>query len=117
MKREVFKDNFKIKLLKEVYQKKNLLGEIYPYREYDIKYFEERYKLIVDDKIAGNKGGSLKIKCIENNEKNERQKIIYLYTYDGKKKPPVFFKFVDKQYYDIYDYLVENNYIYEIQTE
>ena len=116
MKRTFMKDNFKVKLLKEVYQKKNLFGEIYPYREYDIDYFDESYKLIIDDKIVGNRGGNLKIKCIENNEKNEKQKVIYIYTYNGEKKPPIIFKFVDRRYKDIYDYLLENKYIYEIST-
>lgn len=116
MKRTFMKDNFKVKLLKEVYQKKNLFGEIYPYREYEIDYFEESYKLIIDDKIVGNRGGNLKIKCIENNEKNEKQKVIYIYTYNGEKKPPIIFKFVDRRYKDIYDYLLENKYIYEIST-
>ena len=116
MKRAISKENFKVILLKEVYQKKNLFGEIYPYKEYEIDYFDESYKLIIDDKIAGNKGGSLKIKCIENNSKNDKQRIIYIYTYDGEKKPPKIFKFLDKRYRDIYDYLLENKYIYEIQT-
>ena len=116
MKRTFMKDSFKVKLLKEVYQKKNLFGEIYPYREYDIQYFNENYRLIVDDKIAGNKGGSLKIKCIENDLEKDKQQIIYIYTYDGEKKIPRIFKFVDRRYKDIYDYLLENKYIYEIQT-
>ena len=116
MKRETSKENFKVILLKEVYQKRNLMGEIYPYREYDIQYFNENYRLIVDDRVSGNSGGNLKIKCIENNEKNEKQRIIYIYTYDGEKKPAEIFKFLDKMYRDIYDYLLENKYIYEIQT-
>ena len=62
MKRENLKENFKINLTKELYQKRNLMGEIYPYREYNIEYFDERYKLIIDDKIAGNKGGILKMR-------------------------------------------------------
>ena len=116
MKRENLKENFKINLTKELYRKRNLMGEIYPYREYEIEYFDESYKLIIDDKIVGNRGGNLKIKCIENNSKNDKQRVIYIYTYDGEKKPPILFKFVDKRYRDIYDYLLENNYIYEIST-
>ena len=62
MKREISKENFKINLVKEVYQMKTKEGfYLQPYREYQIDYFSEKYKLIVDDKTSMSMSMSLKV--------------------------------------------------------
>ena len=53
---------FKIKLVKELEQNKGASNVdmgcfIHPYREYMVEYLKgENYKLIIDDKLVGNRG-------------------------------------------------------------
>lgn len=103
MKREISKENFKINLVKEVYQMKTKEGfYLQPYREYQIDYFSEKYKLIVDDKTIGASSGNYKafIYLIHPIGRKKEQ-LIYKYEYELKGKCPYIFLYSDSLFSDI----------------
>lgn len=101
--------NFEIKLLKEVYQKKTK-DECYmhPYREYNLRCSDEVYILKIDDRISGNSIGLYVVKLykIETVEK-----LIYKYEYELKGRKPYIFIYVDSDYSDIIGILEEKEII------
>lgn len=106
---------FKIKLVKELEQNKGASNVdmdcfIHPYREYIVEYLTgENYKLIIDDKLVGNKGGSYKIKLLKKDED-----IVYSYIYNAKKRIPEVFEYKNPKYHDIIVALEEAGYIKKI---
>ena len=93
---------FKIKLVKELAQNKGASNVdmdcfIHPYREYIVEYLKgENYKLIIDDKIIGNKGGIYKIKLIL--LRKDKDIIIYSYVYNAKRRIPEVFEYKNPKY-------------------
>ena len=90
---------FKIKLVKELEQNKGASNVdmdcfIHPYREYIVK--GENYKLVVDDKLVGNRGGSYKIKLIL--LRKDKDIIIYSYVYNAKRRIPEVFEYKNPKY-------------------
>ena len=112
MKRENLKENLKINLAKEVYQKTNLFGGAYPYREYEIDD-GEKYQLIIDDKISGNSGGSLRIKL--NIVKKDKIINVYIYIYNGKRKKTEIFEYKNPKYSILVEKLEKKGYIKKIE--
>ena len=106
------KDNLKISLVKEVYQKITLFGVAYPYREYEI-YDGEKYQLIIDDKISGNSGGSLKIKL--NLLQKDKTINIYSYIYNGQRKKAETFEYKNPKYSILVEKLEKKGYIKKIE--
>lgn len=106
---------FKIKLVKELEQNKGASNVdmdcfIHPYREYIVEYLTgENYKLIIDDKLVGNRGGSYKIKLLKKDED-----IVYSYIYNAKKRIPEVFEYKNPKYHDIIVALEEAGYIKKI---
>ena len=104
---------FKIKLVKELEQIKGASNVdmdcfILPYREYIVEYLSgEKYKLIIDDKLVGNRGGSYKIKLI----KKDEGIIVYSYVYNAKRRIPEVFEYKNLKYDDIIVALEEAGYI------
>ncbi len=104
---------FKIKLVKELEQNKSASNVdmdcfIHPYREYIVEYLTgENYKLIIDDKLVGNRGGSYKIKLI----KKDEGIIVYSYVYNAKRRIPEVFEYKNPKYDDIIEALEEAGYI------
>ena len=107
---------FKIKLVKELEQNKSASNVdmdcfIHPYREYIVEYLTgENYKLIIDDKLVGNRGGSYKIKLI----KKDEGITVYSYVYNAEKRIPEVFEYKNPKYYDIIVALEEAGYIKKI---
>lgn len=104
-------NNFKIQLVKEVYQGKEFT---LPYRQYVINYYDEEYHVTVDDKIYGNYGGeySVDIFFIRSNINREKKKIYnYAYAYDKDKVDEK----IDSNYKDIVLGLMEEGIIKKIQ--
>ena len=101
-------NNFKIELLKEVYQGKEFT---LPYREYVVSYHDEEYHVTVDDKIYGNNGGSYKANVffIKSNIDREKKEI-YFYNYNEKNVNEKY----NKNYSDIIDYLFNSKLIKKI---
>lgn len=101
-------NNFKIQMLKEIYQGKEFT---LPYRQYVINYHDEEYHLTIDDKIYGNYGGeySADIFFISSNIDREKKKI---YQYDYNKNHANEFR--NKNYNDIIQYLFANGIIKKI---
>lgn len=101
-------NNLKIQLVKEVYQGKEFT---LPYRQYVINYYDELYKLDIDDEIVGNNGGSYKAKLyfIKSNV-DRKQKEIYSYEYNEKNVKENY----NKNYKDVINYLLNNNLIKKI---
>ena len=103
---------FKIKLVKELEQNKGASNVdmdcfIHPYREYMVEYLKgENYKLIIDDKLVGNKGGSYKIKLLKKDED-----IVYSYIYNAKKRIPEVFEYKNPKYDAIIADLEASGYI------
>ena len=114
MKREISKENFKINLVKEVYQKTNLFGGSYPYREYEIDD-GEKYQLIIDDKISGNSGGSLRIKL--NIVKKDKIINVYSYIYNGQRKKAETFEYKNPKYEILVEVLEKRGYIKKINSK
>ena len=108
------KDNLKISLVKEVYQKITLFGVAYPYREYEI-YDGKKYQLIVDDKISGNSGGSLKIKL--NLLQKDKTINIYSYIYNGQRKKAETFEYKNPKYEILVEVLEKRGYIKKINSK
>ena len=84
---------FKIKLVKELEQNKGASNVdmgcfIHPYREYMVEYLKgENYKLIIDDKLVGNRGGSYKIKLILlRRDEGSQYIVMYIMLKDGYQK-------------------------------
>ena len=106
---------FKIKLVKELEQNKGASNVdmgcfIHPYREYMVEYLKgENYKLVVDDKLVGNKGGSYKIKLLKKDED-----IVYSYIYNAKRRIPEVFEYKNPKYHAIIVALEEAGYIKKI---
>jgi hypothetical protein len=106
---------FKIKLVKELEQNKSASNVdmdcfIHPYREYIVEYLTgENYKLIIDDKLVGNKGGSYKIKLLKKDED-----IVYSYIYNAKRRIPEVFEYKNPKYHAIIVALEEAGYIKKI---
>ena len=106
---------FKIKLVKELEQNKGASNVdmgcfIHPYREYMVEYLKgENYKLVVDDKLVGNKGGSYKIKLIF--LKKDENIIVYSYTYNAKRRIPEVFEYKNPKYDAIIADLEASGYI------
>lgn len=109
---------FKIKLVKELEQNKSASNVdmdcfIHPYREYIVEYLTgENYKLVVDDKLVGNRGGSYKIKLIH--FKKDECITVYSYVYNAKRQIPEVFEYKNPKYYDIIVALEEAGYIKKI---
>ncbi|MBB1544638.1 MAG: hypothetical protein HG454_000235 [Clostridiales bacterium] len=107
---------FKIKLVKELEQNKSASNVdmdcfIHPYREYIVEYLTgEKYKLIIDDKLVGNRGGSYKIKLI----KKDEGITVYSYVYNAKRRIPEVFEYKNPKYDDIIEALEEAGYIKKI---
>lgn len=103
MKRENLKENFKINLTKEVYQMKTEEGcYLKPYREYQIDYFSEKYKVIVDDKKVGVSSGSYKAFIyLIHPVGRKKEQLIYKYEYEFKGKNPYIFIYSDSSFEDI----------------
>ena len=101
-------NNFKIQLLKEVYQGKEFT---LPYRQYVINYYDEEYHVTVDDQIIGNTGGIYKAKLyfIKSNV-DRKQKEIYSYECNEKNVKENY----NKNYKDVINYLLNNNLIKKI---
>lgn len=106
---------FKIKLVKELEQNKGASNVdmgcfIHPYREYMVEYLKgENYKLIIDDKLVGNRGGSYKIKLLKKDED-----IVYSYVYNAKRRIPEVFEYKNPKYDAIIADLEEAGYIKKI---
>lgn len=109
---------FKIKLVKELEQNKGASNVdmdcfIHPYREYMVEYLKgENYKLIIDDKLVGNRGGSYKIKLIL--LKKDKDIIIYSYLYNAKRRIPEVFEYKNPKYDAIIADLEASGYIKKI---
>ena len=107
---------FKIKLVKELEQNKSASNVdmdcfIHPYREYIVEYLTgENYKLIIDDKLVGNRGGSYKIKLI----KKDEGIIVYSYVYNAKRRIPEVFEYKNPKYDAIIADLEASGYIKKI---
>ena len=106
------KKKFKVNLKKEVYKKQTEEGfYIHPTREYIVEYYDELYHLDIDDKIIGNTGGSYKAKlCFIKSNVDRKQKEIYSYEYKEKIAKENY----NKNYKDVIDYLLNNNFIKKI---
>lgn len=106
---------FKIKLVKELEQNKGTSNVdmdcfIHPYREYMVEYLKgENYKLIIDDKLVGNRGGSYKIKLLKKDED-----IVYSYIYNAKRRIPEVFEYKNPKYDAIIADLEASGYIKKI---
>ena len=106
---------FKIKLVKELEQNKGASNVdmgcfIHPYREYMVEYLKgENYKLIIDDKLVGNRGGSYKIKLLKKDED-----IVYSYVYNAKRRIPEVFEYKNPKYDAMIADLEEAGYIKKI---
>ena len=93
---------FKIKLVKELEQNKGASNVdmdcfIHPYREYMVEYLKgENYKLVVDDKLVGNRGGSYKIKLIL--LRRDEGITVYSYVYNAKRRIPEVFEYKNPKY-------------------
>ena len=104
---------FKIKLVKELEQNKGVSNVdmdcfIHPYREYIVEYLTgENYKLIIDDKLVGNRGGSYKKQLI----KKDEGITVYSYVYNAKRRIPEVFEYKNPKYDDIIEALEEAGYI------
>ena len=78
-----------------------------------IEYLKgENYKLVVDDKLVGNRGGSYKIKLIH--FKKDECITVYSYVYNAKRQIPEVFEYKNPKYYDIIVALEEAGYIKKI---
>ena len=64
-------NDFKIQMLKEIYQGKEFT---LPYRKYVINYHDEQYHVTVDDKIYGNYGGEYSVNVVFIKSNIDRQK-------------------------------------------
>lgn len=103
-------NNFKIQMLKEIYQGKEFT---LPYRKYVINYHDEEYHLTVDDKIYGNYGGeySVNIVFIKSNIDRQKKEIYhYAYSYDKDQADEK----IDHNYNDIVLGLMEEGIIKKI---
>ena len=106
------KKNFKVNLKKEVYKKQTEEGGyLHPIKEYMIEYYDELYHLDIDDQIIGNTGGSYKAKlCFIKSNVDRKKKEIYVYEYKEKNVKENY----NKNYKDVIDYLLNNNFIKKI---
>ena len=78
-----------------------------------IEYLKgENYKLVVDDKLVGNRGGSYKIKLIL--LKKDKDIIIYSYVYNAKRRIPEVFEYKNPKYDAIIADLEASGYIKKI---
>ena len=102
-------NNFRIQLVKEVYQGKEFT---LPYRQYVINYYDELYKLYIEDEIIGNHGGKYDAKLffLSSNIDREKKKI---YQYDYNKNQANEFR--NENYNDIIQYLLDNGIIRRIK--
>lgn len=79
--------NLKINLMKEIYQMKTNDGCYrQPYREYEVIFFEENYKVIVDDRMVGEK--SDKYTTLIYLLGGKKEQLIYKYEYELKGRKP-----------------------------
>lgn len=99
----------RIMLKKEIFQGEN---QTFPYREFDLEYFEENYLIIVDEMIVGNSSGKYKVKIyLQDFGKKE---LIYQYDFNGDIKPLKNEEIKNKDFADVVKYLVDNEIIKKI---
>lgn len=105
--------NFEINLVKEVYKIRTVDGcYTQPYREYEVSFMEENYKVIVDDSIVGINSGKYTTLLYRLGGKKEQ--LIYKYEYELKTRKPYTFIYVDSDYSDIVGILEEKEIIKRI---
>lgn len=107
------KNNFRIELKKEIYDKKTEEGGyIHPSREYSIEHWDEIYSLSIEDGIIGNNGGSYKAKlCFIKSNIDREKREIYQYEYNKNQET----ERIDKNFNDIVQYLLDNRIIKKIK--
>ena len=102
--------NLEINLVKEVYKMGTIDGcYTQPYREYEVLFFEENYKVIVDDSIVGINSG--KYTTFIYRLGGKKKQLIYKYEYELKGRKPYTFIYVDSDYSDIIGILEEKEII------
>lgn len=99
----------KIMLKKEIFQGEN---QTFPYREFDLEYFEENYLIIVDDMIVGNSGGKYEVNIYL--KEFGKQELIYDYGFNGDINPIKNEEIKNKDFSDVVKYLFANGIIKKI---